>query len=51
MVNSRGPVSGFAINPMTATSASYERLLDVAVMLGCAGVEIRTDSRTELFDG
>lgn len=41
----------FAINHMTIANASFETLLDVAVMLGCEGVEIRTDLTTELFDG
>lgn len=41
----------FALNHMTAARLSYVRLLDVAVTLGCIGVEVRNDLPQPLFDG
>lgn len=36
---------------MTVATASYESLLDYASEAGCAGIEIRDDLQTALFDG
>ena len=41
----------FALNHMTVPRTRYSALVDVAARLGCAGVEVRNDLETPLFDG
>lgn len=41
----------FAINHMSVKNMPFSGLLDAALQLGCAGVEIRNDLSQELFDG
>jgi 2-keto-myo-inositol isomerase len=41
----------FALNHMTVARLGYVQLLDLAVALGCIGVEVRNDLPQPLFDG
>jgi len=41
----------WALNQMTTPNLGYEGFLDLAVKLGCVGVEVRNDIDRELFDG
>jgi len=41
----------FSLNHMTVKAMSFSSLLDSAKALGCAGVELRNDLATPLFDG
>jgi 2-keto-myo-inositol isomerase len=41
----------FALNHMTVAKLGYRDLLDLAVALGCIGVEVRNDLPQALFDG
>jgi 2-keto-myo-inositol isomerase len=44
-------MTAFALNHMTVARLSYRQLLDLAVELGCVGVEVRNDLPQPLFDG
>lgn len=41
----------FALNHMTAARMNFVQLLDLAVELGCVGIELRNDLPQPLFDG
>ena len=41
----------WALNHMTTPNLGYEDFLDLAVKLGCVGVEVRNDIDLPLFDG
>lgn len=41
----------WALNHMTTPGLGYEDFLDLAVKLGCVGVEVRNDIERPLFDG
>jgi len=41
----------WALNHMTTPNLGYEDFLDLAVKLGCVGVEVRNDIARPLFDG
>lgn len=41
----------WALNHMTTPNLGYEDFLDLAVKLGCVGVEVRNDIDRPLFDG
>lgn len=41
----------WALNHMTTPNLGYEAFLDLAVSLGCMGVEVRNDIARPLFDG
>ena len=41
----------FGLNHMTVPGASTHAILDMAQALGCVGVELRNDLKTQLFDG
>lgn len=41
----------FALNHMTVARVSFRNLVDLAVRLGCVGIEVRNDLPQPLFDG
>jgi len=46
-----GQLLNFAINHMTFPGASFHRLVELAVMNSCIGVEVRNDLAGEIFTG
>jgi len=46
-----GQLLSLALNHVTAPSASFEALIDLAIDTGCSGVEVRNDLSAPLFSG
>ena len=44
-------MTSFALNHMTVARLTFVQLLDLAVELGCIGIEVRNDLPQPLFDG
>jgi len=44
-------MTDFALNHMTVANVGYRRLFQIAKATGCAGVELRNDLKSPLYDG